>query len=289
MNSRIGLLVDSAADVPSAVLAANDNIEVVPLNLMIDDVAYLDRVTITPEDFYQKQAVSDTQAKTASPSIGETQQRIEALKQRGFDQIIGITISSGLSVTNTVFNNAATVTQDATVTIIDTKNIGIGAGLQAAYAEKCIQAGLSYEVIVKAIQDSVLQSHVYFYIPTLKYLRAGGRIGRVAGLVGTMLSIKPVISCDEQGIYYPVAKARTETKAVAKLVALALDHCVPGTTFQVAVTHGANLELLNQVVHQLQTKLPDQPILTGDVSPALGVHTGPGLVGIAVQVGDLPH
>ncbi|KRM75249.1 DegV family protein [Secundilactobacillus collinoides] len=289
MNSRIGLLVDSAADVPLEVLTANDNIEVVPLTLMIGDVQYLDRETITPSVFYEKQAASDSMPQTASPSIGEVQQRIERLKQRGYDKIIGITISSGLSVTNTVFNHAATVSQDATVTIIDTKSIGIGAGLQAAFAEKCIRAGLDYDTVVKAVEDSVTQSHVYFYIPTLKYLRAGGRIGRVAGLVGTMLSIRPVISCDEQGIYYPVAKARTENKAVAKMIALALSHCESGTPFQIAVTQGANPELLNQVVHTLETKLPGQPILTGDVSPALGVHTGPGLVGMAVQVGALPH
>ena len=185
MNSRIGLLVDSAADVPLEVLTANDNIEVVPLTLMIGDVQYLDRETITPSVFYEKQAASDSMPQTASPSIGEVQQRIERLKQRGYDKIIGITISSGLSVTNTVFNHAATVSQDATVTIIDTKSIGIGAGLQAAFAEKCIRAGLNYDTVVKAVEDSVTQSHVYFYIPTLKYLRAGGRIGRVAGLVGT--------------------------------------------------------------------------------------------------------
>ncbi len=93
----------------------------------------------------------------------------------------------------------------------------------AAYAEDLINANYDYQEITKRVQQSVLKSKVYFYIATLKYLRIGGRIGKVAGMVGSVLNIKPVISCDSDGIYYPVAKARSEKKAISRLLKLAIE------------------------------------------------------------------
>jgi DegV family protein with EDD domain len=285
MQTKIALIVDSASDVPGEILAQYQNIEVAPMLVtMADGNTYLDRETIQPDEFYQQLAVNDTLPKTASPTVGSVKAQVERLQEQGFTQIIGITISSGLSVSYSVFKQVA-ADAEAEMTVVDTKNIGIGSGLFAVYAEQLIDNGLAYHDIVARLQDAVADSKVYFYIPTLKYLRAGGRIGRVAGLLGTMLSIKPVISCDENGIYYPMTKARTEAKAVSKLIAAAVATAEGQPDFRIAVTQGANPALLAKVVAKLQARFPNQLIYTGNVSPALGVHTGPGLVGVAVQVG----
>jgi DegV family protein with EDD domain len=152
--------------------------------------------------------------------------------------------------------------------------------LQAVYALQLIAKGVDFTTLVEKVTASIAHSRVFFYVPTLHYLRAGGRIGRVAGLVGTALKIKPVISCDPEGVYYPVTKSRSEPKAIAKMITLALQSA--GDQAQVAVAQGADPELLRSTVAAIEAQ--GQHVgFTGDVSPALGVHTGPGLIGIAVQ------
>lgn len=282
MQPKIGLLVDSALDIPSEV-AVQDNVEIVPLVVTVKDSEFLDRETITPDEVYHWMD-QDIVPKTASPTIELVSNSIAKLTAKGFKEIIAITISSGLSVTNNVFKQATVLYPDISITVIDSKNIGIGGGLIATYAEDLINNQQSFGRIIKAINQSVAKSHVYFYIPSLKYLRLGGRIGRVAGIVGSALSIKPIISCNPEGIYYPVAKARSEKKAIDKLVNLALDDTRGHSQIRVAVAQGADPELMQTVTEMIRSQLPNQFVYNGDVSPALGVHTGPGLVGIAVQI-----
>lgn len=282
MTTKIALLVDSASDVPTEI-TANENIEVVPLIVTANGQEYLDRETIQPEEVYQMIAHNQI-PKTASPTVGIVKKSIEKLTNRGYRQIIAVTISSGLSITNRVFKQAAEESDGIKMTVIDSKNIGIGSGLVAAYAEELINNQVAYNEIVTRVEESVIKSRVYFYIPTLKYLRIGGRIGKVAGLIGSALNIKPIISCNPQGIYYPIAKTRSEKKAIGKLLDLAVTHAQKSDHFRMGVAQGNDDSLMKQVTAELKNRFPEQKIYTGNVSPALGVHTGPGLIGIAVQI-----
>ncbi|KAL3946779.1 DegV family protein [Lentilactobacillus hilgardii] len=281
MVEKIGLLVDSASDVPTEI-KDQANVEVVPLVVVANGQEYLDRVTIQPQEVYQLIEEGNI-PKTASATLGMVSQHIEKLRHRGYRKIIAITISSGLSVTNQGFKQACDDTDGMKVTVIDSKSIGIGSGLIAAYAEDLINANYDYPEIIERVQRSVLKSHVYFYISTLKYLKIGGRIGKVAGMVGSVLNIKPVISCNSDGIYYPIAKARSEKKAISKLLNLAVGAAHTSDHFRIAVAQGNDKKILAQVLNELRNNFPNHQIYTGDVSPALGVHTGPGLIGIAVQ------
>ncbi|MFT8405656.1 MAG: DegV family protein [Liquorilactobacillus nagelii] len=284
MMKKIGLLIDSATDVPTEVLEDNENIAMVPLTLSFGDQIYQDRITIQPTEFYQKLAVTEELPKTASPVIGSVIEKIQELKQRGFDEIIGITISAGLSITNQVFKQAAAEFTDLKITIINTKSIGIGAGLFAVFAADLIKSGLEYSKIINLLNASIAKSHVYFYIPTLKYLQAGGRIGKVTEILGSVLKIKPIISCNTDGIYYPITKARSEAKAIEKMVQKVLQIADAGSDFRIGVAHGADQPLMQKIVARLKIELSaGQKIYTTDVSPALGVHTGPGLVGIGIH------
>ncbi|WP_268912571.1 DegV family protein [Lentilactobacillus sp. SPB1-3] len=282
MQPKIGLLVDSALDIPEEV-SIQDNVEIVPLIVTVKDSEYYDRETITPDEIYNWMN-QDVIPKTASPTIELVAKSIDKLIAKGFQEIIAITISGGLSVTNNVFKQAAKLYPDVKTDVIDSKNIGAGGGLIATYAEDLIVSLTPFEEIVDSVTHSVERSRVYFYIPSLKYLRLGGRIGRVAGMVGTALSIKPIISCNPEGIYYPVAKVRSEKKAIDKLINLALADVQGHDHVRMAVAQGNDLDLMQQVTDTIHSKLPTQFVYNGDVSPALGVHTGPGLVGIAVQI-----
>ncbi|GAB6092927.1 DegV family protein [Furfurilactobacillus curtus] len=283
MTEKIALLVDSGSDVPPRLIAEKDNLRIVPLQITIDGQTYADGQKITPAEFYQRQAAAAELPKTASPTMGDIMTQIDDLKAGGYTHVIGITMSAALSVTNNAFQQAADSQTDVTMSVINTQSIGIGSGLFAVYAEDLIEAGDSFNSIVAKLDAAIPHSHVYFYIPTLTYLRAGGRIGRVAGLVGSALSIKPVITCDEEGVYTTIARARTEKKAIDKMIALAVDDIKSHNQVRVAVANGDNEPLMDTIIEQLHTQFPQLTIETGEISAALGAHTGPGLVGITVQ------
>ena len=133
------------------------------------------------------------------------------------------------------------------------------------------------------VEASIVKSRIYFYVPTLKYLSAGGRIGRVAGLVGSVLHIKPVISCDPEGVYYPIFKARSEEKALQKLVNQIEQDCKNSDHYRIGVAHGQNPTLVKKLAAKIEEATGHPVDFIGEVSPSLGVHTGPGLIGATVQ------
>lgn len=284
MVEKIAVVVDSGSDVPPAVLAQYDNIAVVPLTVTIDGQDFHDGVDLTPAAFYQRLRAGGPLPQTASPSPFAVQEQMQALFNAGYTRILGITISSALSATNRTFELAAHELPAGVVTVLDTKSIGIGSGLQAVYALEMIADGVAFTDIVARVQASIQKSHVYFYVPTLTYLQAGGRIGRVAGLVGSVLKIKPVISCGADGVYYVVSKSRSEAKAMGKMVAQVSADYGTGTDVRVAVAHGDNPALLASVSAALAEATGRSVDFQGDISPSLGVHTGPGLIGVGVGV-----
>ncbi|TLQ18010.1 DegV family protein [Lentilactobacillus parafarraginis] len=286
MSEKIAILVDSGCDVPPEVLAKYDNIAVAPMLIMMNGKAYRDNVDLTPEAFYSQLNVSEKLPTTSAPTQGSVEACVADLKKRGYTHIIGISVSAKLSTTFETVSRVAREVQDIEMTAVNTKNIGIGSGLFAVYAEELLDAGQSYAETVKLLNAGVKDSNTFFYIPSLKYLRAGGRIGRVAGLVGSLLNIKPVIACDENGVYYPITKARSEQKAISKMVGLVSDLLKAHPNVRVGVANGADVPLMKKVYATLHEAFPSLKIYQGSVSPALGVHTGPGLVGVGVQVGE---
>lgn len=283
MNDKIAVIVDSGSDVPPSVLSANQNVAVVPLTVTYGGRDYHDGVDLTPTEFYTHLRGAAKLPQTASPAPLAVAEQMRALFARGYTHILGVTISSALSATHQTFKLAAQEFPDGKVTVMDTKSIGIGSGLQAVYALELIAGGMQFTDLVARVAASIAKSHVYFYVPTLSYLQAGGRIGRVAGLVGSVLKIKPVISCGPDGVYYVVHKTRSEAKAMAKMVQQVSDDLAGGCG-RIGVANGDNLELQATVAAMLEQATGRAVDYQGDISPSLGVHTGPGLVGIGVQI-----
>lgn len=280
---KIAILVDSCSDVPTEVLEAAD-MALAPMNVIFRDRVYEDRVTITPAEFYRRQATE--KASTSSPTgkrIVEAYQRIEA---SGYTHVIAVSISAALSGT---YQEMQLLAEDTplTVHVVNTRSVGIGSGFAAIYAAQLREQGQSFDQIVTEVERVAAQSNVFFYVPSLKYLQAGGRIGRVAGMAGTLLNIKTIISCDDDGVYYPIAKVRGEKRTLSKLVALVGQMIGSAKQVSGAVVDGANPNLRETMLARLKTEFPQvSEWYAGDVSPALGVHTGPGLIGIGVQIRD---
>lgn len=282
-TEKIAILVDSCSDVPSDVLRAAD-MALAPMNVIFRDRVYEDRITITPAEFYRRQAKEP--ASTASPTGKRIVEAYEQIQASGYTHVIAVSISAALSGT---YQEMKLLAEDSplTVHVVNTRSVGIGSGFAAIYAAQLRQQGWSFDQIVTEVERVTAQTKVFFYVPSLKYLQAGGRIGRVAGMAGTLLNVKPIISCDDDGVYYPIAKVRGEKRTLNKLMALVGQTVGSATKVNIAVVDGANPTLREDMLQRLKAAYPQvTQWYAGDVSPALGVHTGPGLIGIGVQVLD---
>jgi len=158
----------------------------------------------------------------------------------------------------------------------------MGEGAIVVECGKLIAAGKSFDEIVEILPSIQSRIKVYYVLETLTYLIKGGRIGKVAGIVGELLKLKPIISINDEGTYYTYSKVRGRNKSIAKLAEIAHDALMKAKS-KIWVLHGGALED-GKALYDTISKLPNiSEINFGDISPVLGVHTGPGLLGIVIM------
>ncbi|MGX7352449.1 DegV family protein [Enterococcus canis] len=281
MNAqKIAILVDSGTDVPQE-LVAEYGMYMIPLKIIYKDHVYTDKVDITPEEVYER--LPQEIPSTSLPD-GETITKIfEQIKADGYEKVLAVTISSGLSGTFNVVRLLGEQFESLETYTLDTKNIGIGSGLQAIYAAQLLEKGASWDKLIATLTERVGDSKVFFSVPTLEYLQKGGRIGLVASLLGNALKLNPIISCNTEGIYHTVAKARGRKKSLDKMVQLVAEFIGDSQDFVLAVAHGHAEAEAKEIAEQLKKQYPGRKIYFGPISPALVVHTGPGLIGIGIE------
>lgn len=283
-QEKIAVLVDTCCDVPQT-FVEQYHMYVIPLKVIYKDAEYLDGVDITPEQVYQ--GLEKEVPKTSLPSGERIAEIFDQIRADGFQKVIAITLSSGLSGTNNMIHLIADQLEDMEVFIMDTKNISIGGGFHAIQAARYIEDGLSFDEIKAKLMRGIDQCKVFFVVKTLEYLQKGGRIGLVASLFGNALNLKPIISCNDEGIYYMVAKVRGRKQSITKTKELALDFVKGHKRYNVAIMHGDAQETAEEIRDCIMKKLPGTDVfIMKQVSPVLGVHTGPGTLGICVQILD---
>lgn len=281
-QEKIALLVDSGTDVPQDVMERY-GIYMIPLQIIYKERTYTDKVDITPEEVYRR--LEEEVPSTSLPNGAQIQKVLEKIKEDGYEKLLIVTISSGLSGTYNVLRLIGQEEEGLEVYVLDTKSIGIGAGLQAIRAAELIDSGLTFEVLIAQLKKEIVQNKVLFNVGTLEYLQKGGRIGLVTSIIGTALKLNPTISCNEDGVYYTVAKSRGRKRSIDKLVEIAEEFIGNHQEFRIAVAQGDAYEEGLQLKAKIEARFPNaKEILFGTISPALVVHTGPGLLGMGIQV-----
>lgn len=278
MSNKIQIVTDSTADLPKAYIKEN-NIEVIPLYVNFPDKTYLDGVDLQPHDFYPMLENSKNELpKTSTPSMNDFKELYEKILSKGHD-ILSIHISSGLSGTASIASSAASVL-DGNIHVFDSKGISFGIGLQVHEAVEMIKKNFSFETIINRLSEIRQRTEMCFSLDTLEYLEKGGRIGKVSALLGTVLNIKPVVRVDD-GIYVPIAKVRNQKQALKKMA----DHMFKTIGDQlpksVAISHGAAEEAAYTLKEMVENALDIKVTLLNETGPVIGVHTGPGTIGLA--------
>ena len=278
---KIAVVTDSGSDVPKEVIEKY-GIYVLPLVVQYADRAYLDRVDITEEEVYRR--LSQEIPTTSLPTPEVILSTFDRIASDGYDTIVAVTVSSGLSGTYNAVRLLGESYKGLDVHVLDTKNIGIGSGFAAITAAELVAAGRTLEEILTGVQKAIENTKIFFTLKTLEYLRKGGRIGLVTGIVGSVLNIKPVISCNDEGVYYNVKMSRGEKQSLKDVLRLAREYSTQYDKYNIAVCDGAAPEDAEKLLAVIQENFPNvQNIYHTNVSPALVVHTGPGLIGIGVQ------
>ncbi len=277
-KEKVAVLADSGGDIAPD-FVERYGIYVLPLHIMYPEKDYLDGVDIDPMMVYER--FPEEYPSTSTPSLAEVQDMFQRIKDDGFEKVIAVTISSGLSGTFNTIRLAASEETDLDVFVFDSKNISVASGMWAIWAAVKLEEGRSFEQITKGMTDKVYDCKVMFYMDTLQYLKRGGRIGNVTSIVGEALKLKPIISCDRNGIYYTVALIRGAKSGKNKLLKEMLKFCQGHSAWVIIGTGGAEEEGKNMLA-LVDSKMEDKKILfTKQITATLALNTGPGLVGIA--------
>jgi DegV family protein with EDD domain len=274
--NKIALVTDSSCDLSQDVIIDNE-INVVPLRITYSNCEHRDGIDITPQEVYER--LSEEVPKTSMPSIGDFLEKFNELKNNGYTHCIVITISSGLSGTYNAVKVLSRDISDMTIEVIDSKTLSMGLGFIVLEAAKMIKKNMSFNEIIDRINFLKAKVKAFFIIDTLEYLKKGGRIGKVAATLGTVLNIKPIISIDEEGKYYSYSKVRGKRQAIEKMLE-ALLHQVENTRAHVAILQGMAHEEAHAFAEKIKSLRNIGTICIRQITPSLAVHTGTGLLGI---------
>ena len=277
---KIGILTDSACDLSFETLQKYPNIKVAPLRIIYSDKDYEDKVDITPDVVYN--SLDKEIPKTSLPSTQTIEKLIQQFIEEDYTHIIAITISEGLSGTYNAIRLALENYPQLTSTVFNTKILSVPEGLQVIEAANLIETGKSFDEVTKSLENIRDRSFAYYTVDTLKYLKKGGRIGKVAGTVGELLNLKPIISLDKDGVYYTACKVRGRKQSHSKLIELLKTHLEKSKCI-VNVLHGNSIDDAKELIDSIKGLPNVLDLNICQIGPALVVHTGPGLIGLAIH------
>lgn len=284
--SNIILMSDSSCDLPSS-LTEQYGVEIVPFYVSFDQETYYREITeLSLNDFYSKMRIEKVFPKTSLPSIDDYVERFTPHIEAG-KSIICVCLSHYFSGSyNAALNARELILEnypDAQIAIINSLNATAGQGGLVREIGRMIQAGLSFEKIQEIIIELTRHARIFFFVETLDYLEHGGRIGKATALLGTMLSVKPIIYLKE-GELYPSSKVRGTKKAISKVVELSKEY-INGKPdqYNYLIAHADNIEYADTVKKEVEKSLGvtinDDYCLIGTT---IGVYTGPDVTGVCI-------
>ena len=287
LPKKIALLTDSCADI-SPELAEKYHIFVVPLRILCTDGEYLDGVNIHGSDIYRRLKAGEL-PQTSLPAAEEIGKLLERIVEEGYDGVISVMLSGGLSGT---FNLLRLVAEECRgkleVRAFDSLSGSLGLGMTVLQLAEDIQSGMDWEELTeRRVPQLIAGAFPFFSVDTLEYLQKGGRIGKVTATAGMLLQIKPILTFTEDGQLTSVAKVRGHHQVIDKLVALTVQRCGKHKRYNLAVANGGAPEEMALVKEKLTAALPNYDhIWEGEIDGTLSVYIGDGVLGAAVQVLD---
>lgn len=287
----VAVVTDSTANLPGG-LAARHGLRVVPLHVTIDGVSGSDTTSADAGPSPAADLVAALQrhavVSTSRPTPAEFAEVYRDALGAGADGVLSVHLSRALSGTWEAARLAAEQVGADRVRVVDSGSMAMGVGFVALAAANEAAAGAELAEVFDAAAGVARRTRTFFSVDTLDYLRRGGRIGTASALLGTALSVKPLLHVAD-GRIVPLEKVRTAVKARARLVELAVDAAGNGPV-DVAVQHLGAADRAAQLVELLTERLPELgSCLVSELGPVVGAHAGPGVLGVVVLPGGLSN
>lgn len=277
----IAVVTDTCASIPPD-LAESLQIEIVPYYLHRGQETLRDLVDVTHDEFFQWLPNAEVLPTTANPGPGDYLTSFTNAAQRA-DGIVTVTMTSkGSGAYQSAYvarEMAKTALPGISIEVIDTLQVSMVHGWAAIEAARAAQTGADLEEVVAAARYVSDTGYMIQTADTLKYLYMGGRIGRAQHLVGTLLNVKPLIGMEE-GTIVALGQVRTRSRAYAKMIELMRDRNPTQAPIKVAITHVAVPEQAELLLDMVEQAFDCRETLISQLSPVLGVHSGPGMVGV---------
>jgi len=273
----VKIVTDSLSDVTSDI-AEGLGISVVPLTVSFGRESFLDRVTMTTDEFYYRLTHDAIWPTTTQPPPGDFVNIYNKLAKET-DEILVITLSSKLSGTyESALNARSLVEKECRVEVIDSLTVAMGLGLIVISAAKAAQAGANLDEVIDLVRRAMPRSHLIAYFDTLKYLAKGGRIGKARGLLGAMVSIKPILTVKD-GEMSEKTKVRSRMAGTDYLYDF-----VAGFSHieELAVEHATTPDDADKLVERLSSLFPKERIYRSTISPVIGTYAGPDAMAVTV-------
>ncbi|WP_276352587.1 DegV family protein [Cohnella caldifontis] len=277
--ASVALVTDSTADIPLE-MRQRLGITMVPLKVMFGNETYLDNVELEPEEFYRKLTSSKTLPTTSQPSPADFYDTFRKLIGEG-RSVVSVHLSGAFSGTYQSATIAKSMLEgEGDITVIDSKSASYGYGLIVAAAAELAAQGASAAEVAAEVHRLRRELRLYFLVDTLEYLQKGGRIGKAAAVVGSLLNIKPILTIDDEGVITPVDKVRGQKRAIARVAELLeADLGSRPIDLYIALTPGYE-ENAREMSTLLKDRFTVRSYLETAIGPVIGTHAGPGTVGV---------
>ena len=277
----VRIVTDSASDLTDEE-AKLLGIKIVPLIIRFGDQELIDRTELGVDEFYTRMAASDDVPQTAAPAPGAFQSAFRDCFNEGAATVICVNISSGVSATMQAATAGAQALGDADVQIIDSRSVTGGLGTMAIAAARAARNGASAEEVVRIVEDLKSRTHVYAAVDTLENLKKGGRIGNAQALLGSVLSIKPLIDFSS-GVVEEAGRQRTRRKSLLWLRDKLSESDDRAENLSVMHAQAPDIDDFLEMLGEL---VEPSAIRVGPLGPVVASHAGPGVVGMCFTLGD---
>ena len=275
---KLAVITDSSAYLSAETLPRED-LFVLDIPVNIDGEEYVEGINLTAEEFYQKMAQASELPKTSQPSIAKLDEILTSLKEQGYTHALGLFLSSGISG---FYQNIQYMVDDyegLTIAFPDTRITSVPLGYMVESVLKWAEQGDGFESILDRVTEQIENTAAFIMVDDLDHLVKGGRLSNGAAILGNLLSIKPILYFNDQGVIEVYEKVRTEKKATKRLVEIGKEAIANGN-YQITVIHGN----APQKAADLRQLLIDSGVAT-DVSIAtfgsvIGTHLGEGSIAL---------
>lgn len=269
----VTVVVDSTSDLPAR-LKTDLGIVTVPLTVAFGDRTFKDGIDLTPSAFLDRLKASSTTPTTSQPPVAAFADVFAKELERGHD-VLCLTIASELSGTFNAARLAAESLDASRIRIVDGRTVSIHLGFGALAAARSARSGEGLDEVETAATGTISRSQIFVVLETLEFLRRGGRIGKAQALVGSVLSLKPVLTVRD-GQVTPLERVRTWRKAMDRMIELVREQ---GPLEALAVYHVGNEPDAKVMAERLSDLIPADQILIGEAGPVVTTYAGPGALG----------